>query len=160
MELAEARDRSIPVIPRAEMLAELMRLKYGIAVAGAHGKTTTTSMVAAILTCGHLDPTVVIADGSTYGEEATPSSARAISWWPRPTRATAPSSHCSPTIAVVTNVDREHLNHYGDMSRIRDTFVDFINKIPFYGRGDPLPGQRRDPGDHSPGSGSDTSPTA
>jgi UDP-N-acetylmuramate--alanine ligase len=132
-EILEAQDRSIPVIPRAEMLAELMRLKYGVAVAGAHGKTTTTSMVASILTCGHLDPTVVIGGrldiwggsnaklglGDFLVAEADESDGSFLA--------------LSPTIAVVTNIDQEHMDHYGDMEAIRRTFIDFINKIPFYG---------------------------
>lgn len=132
-EIFEARDRNIPVIPRAEMLAELMKLKYGIAIAGAHGKTTTTSMVASILMCGHLDPTVVIGgrldiwggsnaklgEGDILLAEADESDGSFLA--------------LSPTIAVVTNIDHEHVDHYGDMAAIRQTFVDFINKIPFYG---------------------------
>jgi UDP-N-acetylmuramate--alanine ligase len=132
-EILEARDRNIPVIPRAEMLAELMKLKYGIAIAGAHGKTTTTSMVASILMCGHLDPTVVIGgrldiwggsnaklgEGDILLAEADESDGSFLA--------------LSPTIAVVTNMDHEHVDHYGDMAAIRQTFVDFINKIPFYG---------------------------
>ncbi|MCG6878794.1 MAG: UDP-N-acetylmuramate--L-alanine ligase [Deltaproteobacteria bacterium] len=132
-ELQEAKDRYIPVIPRAEMLAELMRLKYGVAIAGAHGKTTTTSMVASILTRGALDPTVVIGgrldiwggsnaklgQGDVLVAEADESDGSFLA--------------LSPSIAVVTNIDHEHMDHYGSMSAIRRTFVDFINKIPFYG---------------------------
>jgi len=132
-EIQEAKKRSIPVIPRAEMLAELMRLKYGIAIAGAHGKTTTTSMVASILTCGHLDPTVVIGgrldiwggsnaklgQGDILVAEADESDGSFLA--------------LSPAIAVVTNIDHEHMDHYGDMETIRETFISFINNIPFYG---------------------------
>ena len=132
-EIQEAKKRSIPVIPRAEMLAELMRLKYGIAIAGAHGKTTTTSMVASILTCGHLDPTVVIGgrldiwggsnaklgQGDILVAEADESDGSFLA--------------LSPAIAVVTNIDHEHMDHYGDMETIRETFINFINNIPFYG---------------------------
>lgn len=132
-ELSAARERHIPVIPRAEMLAELMRLKFGVAIAGAHGKTTTTSMVASILTCGQLDPTVVIGgrldiwggsnaklgQGDILVAEADESDGSFLA--------------LSPTIAVVTNIDHEHMDHYGDMEAIRQTFVDFINKVPFYG---------------------------
>ena len=132
-ELEEAKDRYIPVIPRAEMLAELMRLKYGVAIAGAHGKTTTTSMVAAILMRGALDPTVVIGgrldiwggsnaklgQGDVLVAEADESDGSFLA--------------LSPSIAVVTNIDHEHMDHYGSMAAIRRTFVDFINKIPFYG---------------------------
>ncbi len=132
-EIQEAKKRSIPVIPRAEMLAELMRLKYGVAIAGAHGKTTTTSMVASILTCGHLDPTVVIGgrldiwggsnaklgQGDILVAEADESDGSFLA--------------LSPAIAVVTNIDHEHMDHYGDMETIRETFISFINNIPFYG---------------------------
>ncbi len=132
-EIREAKDRYIPVIPRAEMLAELMRLKFGVAVAGAHGKTTTTSMIASILTSGHLDPTVVIGgrldiwggsnaklgQGDILVAEADESDGSFLA--------------LTPAIAVVTNIDHEHMDHYGSMAAIRDTFVDFINKIPFYG---------------------------
>ena len=132
-EIRAAKDRFITVIPRAEMLAELMRLKYGIAIAGAHGKTTTTSMVASILTRGDLDPTAVIGgrldtwggsnarlgEGDILVAEADESDGSFLA--------------LSPIIAVVTNIDREHLDHYGDMEAIRQTFIDFINKVPFYG---------------------------
>jgi UDP-N-acetylmuramate--alanine ligase len=134
-EISEAKARYIPVIPRAEMLAELMRLKYGVAVAGAHGKTTTTSMLASILMCGHLDPTVVIGgrldiwggsnaklgEGHILVAEADESDGSFL--------------FLSPTIAVVTNMDQEHMDYYGDMDRVRDAFVDFVNRIPFYGKG-------------------------
>ena len=132
-EILEAKEHYIPVIPRAEMLAELMRLKYGIAIAGAHGKTTTTSMVASILTCGQLDPTVVIGgrldiwggsnaklgQGDILVAEADESDGSFLA--------------LSPTIAVVTNMDHEHIDHYGNMDAIRETFTTFINKVPFYG---------------------------
>ncbi len=132
-EIQEAKKRSIPVIPRAEMLAELMRLKYGVAIAGAHGKTTTTSMVASILTCGHMDPTVVIGgrldiwggsnaklgQGDILVAEADESDGSFLA--------------LSPAIAVVTNIDHEHMDYYGDMEAIRETFISFINNIPFYG---------------------------
>lgn len=132
-EILEAKDRYIPVITRAEMLAELMRLKYGVAIAGAHGKTTTTSMVASILTSGQLDPTVVIGgrldiwggsnaklgQGDILVAEADESDGTFLA--------------LSPTIAVVTNIDQEHMDYYGDMDNIRETFIDFVNRIPFYG---------------------------
>ena len=121
------------MIPRAEMLAELMRLKYGIAVAGTHGKTTTTSLIAAILARGRLDPTTVIGGKVHAHGHATRGSARASCWSPRPTRATAPSCCSSPVIAVVTNIDPEHLDYYGDMDRVRAAFLEFINRVPFYG---------------------------
>jgi len=131
-EVVEARRRKIPVIPRAEMLAEIMRLKYGVAVAGAHGKTSTTAMIAAVLTAGGLDPTVVIGgrvkalrSGAKLGggefmvAEADESDGSFLKM--------------KPTIAVVTNIDREHLDHYGDLARIRDAFVQFLTSVPFYG---------------------------
>jgi len=132
-EILEAKERYIPVIPRAEMLAELMRLKFGIAVAGAHGKTTTTSMIASILNHAHLDPTVVIGgrldiwggsnarlgEGEILLAEADESDGSFLV--------------LSPNIVVVTNLDMEHVDFYQDMEDIRQTFVEFINKIPFYG---------------------------
>ncbi len=131
-EIAAARERGIPVIRRAEMLAELMRLKYGIAVAGAHGKTTTTSMIATVLAHGGLDPTTVVGgkldslggsaklgQGEFLVAEADESDGSFLK--------------LSPTIAVVTNIDREHLDHYRDLAQIRETFLEFINRVPFYG---------------------------
>ena len=131
-EVQEARRRGIPVIPRAEMLAELMRLKYGVAVAGTHGKTTTTSMVALVLDRGGLDPTVVVGgrlgvlgSGARLGQgdfmvaEADESDRSFLK--------------LTPTIAVVTNIDREHLDTYRDLADIQDAFVGFVNKVPFYG---------------------------
>jgi len=131
-ELMAAQERSIPVIPRAEMLAELMRLKYGIAVAGAHGKTTTTSLVAAVLGHGGIDPTVVIGgrlnttntnaqlgSGDFLVAEADESDGSFLK--------------LSPTIAVVTNIDREHMDFYKSIREIKKTFLEFINKVPFYG---------------------------
>ncbi|MBW1715022.1 MAG: UDP-N-acetylmuramate--L-alanine ligase [Deltaproteobacteria bacterium] len=133
-ELVEAREQSIPVIPRAEMLAELMRLKYGIAVAGSHGKTTTTSMIASILTQGSLDPTVVIGGRLNIwgGSNARLGNSDFLV-------AEADESDGSflllcPNIAVVTNIDYEHIDFYQSMNNLRKTFVDFINKLPFYGR--------------------------
>jgi UDP-N-acetylmuramate--alanine ligase len=131
-EIREARRLKIPVIPRAEMLAELMRMKYGIAVAGAHGKTTTTAMIADVLTSGRLDPTVVIGgrvaklrSGAKLGggdflvAEADESDGSFLKM--------------KPTIAVVTNIDREHLDHYGDLAEIQDAFVRLLAPLPFYG---------------------------
>ncbi|MBT0663799.1 UDP-N-acetylmuramate--L-alanine ligase [Geobacter pelophilus] len=132
-EVVEARNRMIPVIPRAEMLAELMRMKYGIAIAGTHGKTTTTSMVATVLTHGGIDPTIVIGGKlNTLGTNAVLGQGKFLV-------AEADESDgsflkLSPTIAVVTNIDADHLDYYsGGIAQIKDTFVDFINKIPFYG---------------------------
>ncbi|UCC66996.1 MAG: UDP-N-acetylmuramate--L-alanine ligase [Deltaproteobacteria bacterium] len=131
-EVQEAKTRMIPVIHRAEMLAELMRMKYGIAVAGTHGKTTTTSMVATILAHAGLDPTMVIGgrlnslgsnaklgEGEFLVAEADESDGTFLK--------------LSPTIAVVTNIDPEHLDYYGDIEHLRKTFLEFVNKVPFYG---------------------------
>jgi UDP-N-acetylmuramate--alanine ligase len=131
-EVRAARQVSIPVIPRAEMLAELMRLKYSIAVAGAHGKTTTTSIISTVLDRGGLDPTVVIGgklksigtnarlgEGEFIVAEADESDGSFLKM--------------SPTIAVVTNIDREHLDHYPDLDAIKAAFLEFIDRIPFYG---------------------------
>jgi UDP-N-acetylmuramate--alanine ligase len=131
-EVLEARRRHIPVIPRAEMLAELMRMKYGVAVAGSHGKTTTTSMIAAVLSTAGLDPTMVIGgrvhmlgtnakmgQGDILVAEADESDGSFLL--------------LSPTIAVVTNIDREHMDFYQTIEKLSESFLDFINKIPFYG---------------------------
>jgi len=132
-EVMEAKERYIPVIPRAEMLAELMRLKYGISVAGAHGKTTTTSMIASILTCGHLDPTVVIGGRLDIWGGSNAKLGQGEILIAESDESDGSFMILSPTIAVVTNIDYEHLDHYGTMEAIRKAFVDFINKIPFYG---------------------------
>ena len=131
-EVQAAGQSSIPVIPRAEMLAELMRLKYSIAVAGAHGKTSTTSIVASVLAKGGLDPTVVIGgklksigsnavlgQGDFIVAEADESDGSFLKF--------------SPTIAVVTNIDNEHLDFYEDLDAIKDVFANFLDRIPFYG---------------------------
>jgi UDP-N-acetylmuramate--alanine ligase len=131
-EVVEALHRMIPVIPRAEMLAELMRMKYGIAIAGTHGKTTTTSMVATVLTHGGIDPTIVIGGKlNTLGSNAKLGQGKFLV-------AEADESDgsflkLSPTIAVVTNIDADHLDYYSGIEEIKNTFVDFINKVPFYG---------------------------
>lgn len=132
VEVEAALSRSIPVIPRAEMLAELMRLKYSIAVAGAHGKTTTTSLLAAILGAGGLDPTVVI------GGKLKSINTNAVLGQGDYIVAEADESDgsflkMSPTIAVVTNIDLEHLDFYKDMDTIKSVFLDFIDRVPFYG---------------------------
>jgi UDP-N-acetylmuramate--alanine ligase len=132
IELQVARQRSIPVIPRAEMLAELMRLKYGIAVAGTHGKTTTTSMIGAVLAEGRYDPTIIVGGRVTslggnvrlgQGEflvaEADESDGSFLK--------------LAPTIAVVTTIDAEHLDHYGSLEAIQEAFAAFVAKVPFYG---------------------------
>jgi UDP-N-acetylmuramate--alanine ligase len=131
-EVVAARERKIPVIPRAEMLGELMRLKQGLLVAGSHGKTTTTSMVAAVLHEAGLDPTVVIGGvvnsfdsnarlgyGEVFVAEADESDGSFLV--------------LSPTHAIITNIDVEHLDHYGSLERLLDAFVGFANRVPFYG---------------------------
>jgi UDP-N-acetylmuramate--alanine ligase len=132
-EILEARRRSIPVIPRAEMLAELMRMKpHTVAVAGSHGKTTTTSMVATVLGAAGLDPTFVIGGiVRTYRSNARLGKSDLMV-------VEADESDRSflmltPTIAVVTNIDREHMDYYHDMEDVRKCFADFVNKVPFYG---------------------------
>jgi len=131
-EVMEARARKIPVIQRAEMLAELMRLKYGIAIAGMHGKTTTTSMVAAVLTAGGLDPTVVVGGRvDTMGSNARLGQSQYLV-------AEADESdrsflRLSAILAVVTNLDKEHMDCYRDMADVEDAFVEFMDKVPFYG---------------------------
>jgi len=132
-EIVEARERYIPVIPRAEMLAELMRLKYGVAVAGAHGKTTTTSMIASILTCGNLDPTVVIGGRLDIWGGSNAKLGQGDILVAESDESDGSFMALSPTIAVVTNIDHEHIEYYGDMDVLRSTFVNFINKVPFYG---------------------------
>jgi len=131
-ELQAARQRSIPVIPRAEMLAELMRVKQGIAIAGTHGKTTTTSMVGAVLAEAGFDPTLVVGGRvSALGANARLGQGEFLV-------AEADESDGSflkltPTIAVVTTIDAEHLDYYRDLAHIRDAFLAFINQVPFYG---------------------------
>jgi UDP-N-acetylmuramate--alanine ligase len=131
-EVAAAHERAIPVIPRAEMLAELMRLKYGVAVAGTHGKTTTTSLIATVLACGGLDPTAVIGGKlNIFGSNAKLGQGELLV-------AEADESDgsflkLSPTIAIVTNIDPEHLDHYRNLEEIQTAFLEFINKVPFYG---------------------------
>jgi UDP-N-acetylmuramate--alanine ligase len=131
-EVSRARELKIPVIPRAEMLAELMRMKYGLAVAGTHGKTTTTSLVAAVLREAGRDPTMVVGgkvralgtnarlgQGDFLVAEADESDGTFLL--------------LSPIVAVVTNIDREHLDYYGDMEKVRDAYLQFIHRVPFYG---------------------------
>jgi len=131
-EVLEAKEFLIPVIPRAEMLAELMRMKYGIAIAGTHGKTTTTSMVATLLGHGGIDPTIVIGGRlNSIGTNARLGQGKFLV-------AEADESDgsflkLSPTIAVVTNIDADHLDFYSGINEIKDTFVEFINKVPFFG---------------------------
>jgi len=131
-EVLEAHARKIPVIQRAEMLAELMRLKYGIAIAGMHGKTTTTSMVASVLSAGGLDPTVVVGGRvDALGSNARLGTTQYLV-------AEADESDrsflkLSPILAVVTNLDREHMDCYRDMADVEHAFLDFMDKVPFYG---------------------------
>ncbi|MGE5325955.1 MAG: UDP-N-acetylmuramate--L-alanine ligase [Deltaproteobacteria bacterium] len=131
-EVAEALRLQIPVIPRAEMLAELMRLKSCVAVAGAHGKTTTTSMIAVMLSQAGLDPTAVIGGRlDVFGSSARLGKGE---WMVVEADESDKSFlHLLPTIAVVTNIDREHLDHYSDMGEILSAFASFMNKVPFYG---------------------------
>ena len=131
-ELLAARQRLIPVIQRAEMLAELMRMKYGVAVAGTHGKTTTTSMVAAVLARGGLDPTLVIG-GRLNALGTNARLGRGDFLVAEADESDGSFLKLSPTIAVVTTIDAEHLDYYRDLAHIQDTFVEFINKVPFYG---------------------------
>jgi UDP-N-acetylmuramate--alanine ligase len=131
-ETAEATRRRIPVIPRAEMLAELMRLRYGIAIAGAHGKTTTTSMVALVLERAGLDPTAVIGGRlSAFGSNAR--LGRGDYMVVEADESDRSFLKLSPSIAVVTNIDREHMESYGSWDDLQQAFVDFANKVPFYG---------------------------
>lgn len=131
-EVVVAKARQIPVIPRAEMLAELMRLKFGVAIAGAHGKTTTTSMVANVLAQGGLDPTMVIG-GKVNALGSHARLGRGEILVAEADESDGSFLRLSPTIVAVTNLDREHLDHYGSMERIHESFLEFINKIPFYG---------------------------
>ena len=131
-EIQRARTLDIPIIPRAEMLAELMRVKYCVLMAGSHGKTTTTSLVATVLRAAGLDPTVVVGgkvnalgsnarlgEGDLFVAEADESDGSFLK--------------LTPTIGVITNIDAEHLDHYGTHEKVKEAFVQFANKIPFYG---------------------------
>ena len=131
-EVDEARRRGIPVIPRAEMLAELMRLRYGIAIAGAHGKTTTTSMVALVLERAGLDPTAVIGGRlSAFGSNAR--LGRGDYMVVEADESDRSFLKLSPAIGVMTNIDREHMESYGSWDALQQAFADFANKVPFYG---------------------------
>jgi len=132
VEVQTARQRGVPVIGRAEMLAELMRLKYGIAIAGTHGKTTTTSMVAAVLGAGGFDPTVVVG-GRVHGLGANARLGQGEFLVAEADESDGSFLKLSPTIAVVTTVDAEHLDHYADLDAIVSAFLTFVNKVPFYG---------------------------
>jgi UDP-N-acetylmuramate--alanine ligase len=132
VELVAARARQVPAIPRAEMLAELMRLKYGIAVAGTHGKTTTTSMVAAVLAEGRLDPTVVVG-GRISSLDSNARLGQGEYLVAEADESDGSFLKLSPTIAVVTTIDAEHLDHHGTVENLREAFLVFVNKVPFYG---------------------------
>jgi UDP-N-acetylmuramate--alanine ligase len=132
VEVAAARQRGIPVIARAEMLAELMRLKYGIAIAGTHGKTTTTSMVAAVLGAGGFDPTVVVG-GRVHGLGTNARLGQGEFLVAEADESDGSFLRLTPTIAVVTTVDAEHLDYYPDLDAIVAAFLAFANKVPFYG---------------------------
>jgi UDP-N-acetylmuramate--alanine ligase len=131
-EVVVAKSRQIPVIPRAEMLAELMRLKYGIAIAGAHGKTSTTSMVGMVLNLAGFDPTIVVGGRvGAFGSNAK--LGRGEFMVVEADESDGSFLKISPTIAVVTNIDREHLDYYKDIHEICQHFINFVNKVPFYG---------------------------
>jgi UDP-N-acetylmuramate--alanine ligase len=132
-EVEAARARKIPVIPRAEMLGELMRMKFGINVAGSHGKTTTTTMIAHTLMAGGLDPTAVIGgrvNGLGMANARLGTSDYLVA---EADESDGSFLRLSPKIAVVTNIDAEHLDHYGNLDNVKRAFVDFINRVPFYG---------------------------
>jgi UDP-N-acetylmuramate--alanine ligase len=134
-ELVEAERRKIPVIPRAEMLAEVMRLKDGIAVAGSHGKTTTTSLISHVLGAAGLDPTAVIG-GRVFAPDASPSTTRLGGGDLLVAEADESDGsflRLTPVIAVVTNIDPEHLDHYGSYEALEEAFVTFANRVPFWG---------------------------
>ena len=131
-ELLEAQRSKIPVIPRAEMLAELMRLKYGIAVAGAHGKTTTTSMVASVLGAAGLDPTFVVG-GRVNQAGSNARLGRGEYMVVEADESDRTFLLLAPVVAVVTTIDREHLEHYGSLVEIQEAFTQFVNRVPFYG---------------------------
>ena len=131
-EVVEAHKKKIPVIPRAEMLAELMRLKYGIAVAGAHGKTTTTSMVASVLAAAHLDPTFVVG-GRVNQAGTTARLGKGEYFVVEADESDRSFLMLAPVVAVVTTIDREHLDQYTSLSDIQGAFLQFVNRVPFYG---------------------------
>jgi UDP-N-acetylmuramate--alanine ligase len=131
-EVVEAHKRKIPVIPRAEMLAELMRLKYGIAVAGAHGKTTTTSLVASVLAAAHLDPTFVIG-GRVNQAGTTAKLGKGEYFVVEADESDRSFLLLAPVVAVVTTIDREHLDQYASLEDIQDAFIQFVNRVPFHG---------------------------
>ena len=131
-EVVAAKTNLVPVIPRAEMLAELMRLKFGVAIAGAHGKTTTTSLVASVLAHAGLDPTFVVG-GKVNAMGTHARLGRSDLLIAEADESDGSFLRLSPSIAVVTNVDREHLDYYGSMDRMEAAFLEFVNNVPFYG---------------------------
>jgi UDP-N-acetylmuramate--alanine ligase len=131
-EVLAAHRRDIPVIPRAEMLGELMRVKDGVAVAGSHGKTSTTTMIATILAQAGLDPTVVIGGkAKVFGSNARLGQGEVLV--AEADESDGSFRHLLPMVAVITNIDREHMDHYGTEAALREAFLDFANKVPFYG---------------------------
>jgi len=132
-EVIEARRLQIPVIPRGELLAELMRLKFGIAIAGSHGKTTTTSMVAAILNTANMDPTVVVGGKVAAMQGSNARVGKSSLLVVESDESDGSFLKLAPIVAVVTNIDREHLDHYPSIEAIRAAFTEFVNKVPFYG---------------------------
>src|SRR5947208_11981642 len=132
-EVQEARRLQIPVIPRGELLAELMRLKYGLAIAGSHGKTTTTSMVATILSHAGLDPTVVVGGKVAAMGGSNARVGKSDFLVVESDESDGSFLKLSPIFAIVTNIDREHLDHYASIEEMREAFTQFVNKVPFYG---------------------------
>lgn len=132
-EIEAARARMIPVIPRAEMLGELMKLKFGIAVAGSHGKTTTTTMIAHVLTAAGLDPTAVIGGRVNSLGLANARAGESEYMVAEADESDGSFLKLTPTVAVVTNMDAEHLDHYGNLEAIVEAFISFVNRVPFYG---------------------------
>ena len=132
-EVAEARRQQIPVIPRGELLAELMRLKFGIAIAGSHGKTTTTSMVASVLNAADLDPTVVVGGRVAGLAGSNARVGKSTILVVESDESDGSFLKLAPILAVVTNIDREHLDHYPSLEAVQTAFTEFVNKVPFYG---------------------------
>lgn len=131
-EVIAAKQHSLPVIPRAEMLAEIARLKYSVLVAGSHGKTTTTSLISTVLGTGGFDPTIIIG-GKLKGIGSNARLGAGDFLVAEADESDGSFLKLSPTIAVVTNIDREHMDYFRDMKSLKDAFLSFINKIPFYG---------------------------
>jgi UDP-N-acetylmuramate--alanine ligase len=132
-EVAEARRLKVPVIPRGELLAELMRLKYGVAIAGSHGKTTTTSMIASILNAANLDPTVVVGGKVAAMQGSNARVGKSSILVVESDESDGSFLKLAPILAVVTNIDREHLEHYESLEGIQAAFTEFVNRVPFYG---------------------------